>query len=340
MQSLVSGGDRELKVLLTGGLGFVGKHLIRRLGGAFDLTVFSDPAAARKSKSFVEMSVLKVIVGDIRDSVVVRRLFDTARPEIVVHLAAVTGLTRCDEDPYLAFSTNVLGSYNVVMGCVASNAKIIFASSKEVYGESTEDQTSEDAPLLPNNVYGLTKLLGERLIHWAAARYALDYTIVRLTNVYGPEGDQYNVQAMIASAASKGLIPIMGGHQLMNLIYVEDVAEAIATCLKNPKSSRETFNVGSKDEIAVSDLVTRLISALGMQVKIQRQSSRPGETMRFRPNLEKIEKSLGFTARTQLNDGLEKTIKWYREHNQVPSLNNRSRTDRRTEIQPNNDHAQ
>jgi UDP-glucose 4-epimerase len=315
---VVFGGYFELKVLLIGGLGFVGRHLIRFLSGSCDLAVFSDPIAAETYQSFSEAKGLRVIVGDITEGEAVRQLFATERPDAVVHLAALTGLAKCNENPSLAFSINVLGTYNIVMGCLTSRSKLIFVSSREVYGDSVTDQTSEDGPLLPNNVYGLTKFLGEKLVLWAASRHALDYTILRLTNVYGPEGDQYNIQAMISSAMSRGMIPIMGGNQRMNLIYVEDVAEAIAMCLKNPMSSKQTFNVGSGNDVTIEDLVTQLISELGMPVNIERHPMRSGETVSFKPNLSKIENVLGFKARTQLNDGLRRTVKWYADRDRAP----------------------
>ena len=141
----------------------------------------------------------------------------------------------------------------------------------------------------------------------------MDYTIVRLTNVYGPEGDQYNIQAMIGSAMSQAMIPIFGGSQRMNLIYVEDVAELIRRCLLDPRTSRQTFNVGSKDDVTIEELVSQLIAVTGVPVRIERKPMRPGETINFRPNLEKME-SLGYSARTTLSEGLKKTVTWYRDH--------------------------
>jgi len=315
-QSLVEW--RRLKVLIIGGLGFIGKYVIRILTGTHELVVFSDPETAERKRSFAETHQVRIITGSITDAEKLKDVFDAEAPDAVIHLAALTGLTKCNESPSLAFSTNVFGTYNVIMGCVASKAKLIFVSSREVYGESKESQTAENAPLLPNNVYGVTKMLGEGLILWTAAKYGLEHTILRLTNVYGPEGDQYNIQAMIQTAMSKGVIPIMGGGQRMNFVYVEDVAEVIRRCLTDPNASHETFNVGSKDDLTVEEVVTQLISMLNMPVRIEKKPMRSGETLSFRPNLEKIESRLEYTARTTFTDGLRRTIDWYRTRTHTP----------------------
>jgi nucleoside-diphosphate-sugar epimerase len=164
---------------------------------------------------------------------------------------------------------------------------------------------------VPNNIYGITKLLGERLTVWAASKFGLDYTILRLTNVYGPEGDQYNLQAMIQNALTKGTIRILGGTQRMNFIYVEDVAEAVQRCTVNPQASRQTFNVGSEDSITVLELAKRIASFLQRPVHLEYAPMREGETSHFQPSLMKIQKTLGFTSQTSLEEGLKKTVKWY-----------------------------
>jgi len=302
-----------MEVLLVGGLGFIGKYIIRLLAESSSLTVLSDAETVMKNQAFVKNYSLRVEVGDIQDGDRVKEVMIREKPDAVIHLAALTGLARCDKNPSLAFSINVFGTYNVIMGCVASKSKLVFISSREVYGETASDRTREEDPQVPNNLYGLTKLLGERLVLWAASRYGLDYTILRLTNVYGPGGDQYNIQVMLQKALKEGRIPILGGRQRANLICVEDVADVIAKCLVEPKASRQTFNVGSRDDMTVEEIVTRLVSSLDIPVKIDREAMRMGETMNFRPSLERIERILGWSARTTFAEGMRKTVEWYRD---------------------------
>lgn len=213
----------------------------------------------------------------------------------------------------MSFRETLFSHVLLIMGCVASKSKLIFISSREVDGETSSAPTREDDPLVPSNIYGLTKLLDERLVLWAALRYGLDFTILRLTNVYGPEGDQYNVQAMIRKVLTEGRIRILGGSQQTNLVYVEDVAEVVRRCLSRAWSN-ETINVGSYDSVSVTEIVSRLVSFVGVRPIIECLPMRNGETLSFRPSLEKVEIILGYRPSTKLDDGLAKTFQWYRTH--------------------------
>jgi nucleoside-diphosphate-sugar epimerase len=275
--------------------------------------LFSDLEAARANQDFVTAHGLHVERGDIVDGARIRDVAVKEKPDAVVHLAALTGVARCNENPSLAFSVNVFGTYNVLMACVASKSKLVFISSREVYGETVSNRAAEDSPLVPNNLYGLTKMLGETIVWWGASKYGLDYTILRLTSVYGPEGDQYNVQAMIKKALTRGTIQVSGGSQQVNLLHVEDAAEVILRCLTDPRTSRQIFNVGSKDDMKIDDVVSQLVSLLDAPVRIEHQPMRVGETVNFRPDLERIERTLGYWCRTGFSEGLQKTINWYKD---------------------------
>jgi UDP-glucose 4-epimerase len=276
-----------------------------------EIIVFSDPQSSEMSRSFAESNNVRILDGDVRDAAKIERALFAERPNAVIHLAALTGLKKCHDDPALAFSTNVFGTYNVAIGCAAATAKLIFISSREVYGESGVP-TPEDAPPSPINTYGLTKLLGEHLILWASSRLGLDYAILRLTNVYGPGGDQYNIQAMIRDALVAGKISVLGGDQRMNLVYVDDVARVIQLCLTNPASSKQIFNVGSYDTLSVNEIVSCLVQDLGGSISVERKPMRPGETLNFEPDLRKIQRTLGYSPSTSFTSGLRKTIQWYK----------------------------
>lgn len=293
-----------------GGFGFIGKHLLTTFAQSHSLIVLSDPEGVQKAPQFGPSSQPIVEVGDVTDEGWVREAMLKHSPNATVHLAALTGVRRCNDNPSLAFSVNVLGTYNVIMGCVACGCRLIFISSREVYGETKSSRTREDDPLVPNNIYGITKMLAERLVIWAASRHNLDYTILRLTNVYGPGGDQYNIQAMIRSAFAEGSIRILGGNQRMNLIYVEDVADVIRRCVADPRASRQTFNVGSDHDMSVEEIVSKLVSIIDIPVEIRRGPMRVGETQNFRPDLDKLEKTLGYRPPTPIEVGIKKTLEW------------------------------
>ncbi len=300
---------------MTGGFGFIGKHVIRGISDmqeSHNIVVFSDLEAAKTNSDFAKEYNLKVITGDVRNTSGVIQAFASEMPSVAVHLAALTGVEKCNRDPSLAFSVNVYGSYNVIMGSANAGAKLVFISSREVYGEGTSPRTSEDNPFAPNNLYGITKALGERLIQWANLKLGLKFSVLRLTNVYGPGGQQYNVQAMIRNAFQDAAIPLLGGAQLMNLVYVGDVATAIVRCLTDTTTTNETFNIGSDQDLPVSEILDELISELEIPVVVHRMPMRKGETLNFRPDLAKMKEYFGDLPKTQLREGLRKTIAWYK----------------------------
>ncbi len=306
-------GASTLKVLVVGGFGFIGKHVLGKIAEADKVTVFSDPASAEQNQTFAKTHQLEVITGDITDPDQINEAFQAQIPDVTVHLAALTGLTKCNQAPSLAFSTNVFGTYNIIMRCAAVHSKLIFISSREVYGEGKPSvPTPEETGPSPNNLYGTTKMLGEQLITWAKSRFGLNYTILRLTNVYGPGGEQYNVQAMIKAAMQQGTIPLYGGDQLMNLVYVDDVAEVIVDCLTNPRTTNETFNIGSDEDMTVEAIVKELVAQLELPVKIQKMPMRTGESMAFRPDLNMMHAIFQGLPRTSLRDGLRTTISLYK----------------------------
>jgi nucleoside-diphosphate-sugar epimerase len=295
---------------MVGGFGFIGKHVIEAISQSHSITVFSDPIAVDENRAYSKQSGLRVITGDVTDAAAIKRAFAFGRPDAVIHLAALTGLKKCNENPFLAFSTNVFGTFNVVMESIAARSKLIFISSREVYGEGSAGRTAEDTQLAPNNVYGTTKMLAERLVTWANSKFDLRYTILRLTNVYGPGGQQYNVQAMIKSAMEHGIIPIFGGAQYMNLVYVSDVAEVIRKCLTEARTDG-IFNIGSEEDMTVNEIIEKLISQLGLDVTIQNMPMRIGETLNFRPDLKKMKRAFPSFPGTSIKEGLQKTISWY-----------------------------
>jgi len=303
-----------LRVLITGGSGFIGSYLTKILLDRDEtVVIYGKNNFKATEKIGKENKNLHRIEGDINDIGNLMECIHSYNPNFIVHLAAITGIKRCSDLPRESFYVNVYGTFNVVMATLKSNAKLIFASSREVYGETMGEATPENAPLLPNNLYGLTKLLGEQIIMWAGRKYGLNCTILRFTNVYGPGGDKYGVQIIVQKALKGEKIQILGGDQDMNFVYVDDVVRAILLALENKKSTKEIFNVGSYDNIKVGDLVHKIIRLVGRNIEIERAPYRETETMFFRPDLSKIAKILGWTPQIDLDTGLLRTIEWYKD---------------------------
>jgi len=300
-----------VKVFLVGGLGFIGKRFIRKYSELHDLIVYASKENIEKSKDVLDLSKVSIEEGLVEDEKLAE-LMEKHHPDVVVHLAALTGLVKCHKNPEKAFQINVYGTYNVVNSCIHSGIKkLIFISSREVYGETTSGSTKENDQLLPNNVYGITKMIGENIVKHAGQKNNLDYTILRLTNVYGPEGDRYGAQIIIKDAIRDKKIKILGGGQKLNYVYVEDVIQGINLVLSNLAASKQVFNVGSKDTMKIEDFAQKVIEIIGSDVKVEYMPMRETETSNFEPNLEKMEKELGFSIKTPFTEGLKNTINWY-----------------------------
>ncbi len=289
--------------LVTGGKGFLGKSLAPMIPAEHRL-VSLDKTVTEESERAISCDITKM------DSVLLA--FDRIRPQVVAHLAAITGVEKCKVNPSLAFQVNVSGTFNVASACADQEAHLIFASSREVYGETLGDKSSEADPCTPSNLYGATKLLGEEIIKWLGKQRNLRYTVLRFTNLYGPGGDQYIVASVTRRLLAGEPVSILGGDQTLNMLYVDDAAEAIIRSAENPNVIGGTLNIGSEDNISVRDLISRMRLAIRSASPVSSAPMRPGDTLRFVPDLSKARRSLCWEAKTILENGLRNTVNHYR----------------------------
>jgi len=301
-----------MKILLVGGAGFIGKRFIRNFAKTDQIIVYAIKEDIEKAKEFLDEHKIETIEGAVEDAKL-PEIIKKENPNVVIHLAALTGLVKCHNNPQMAFKINVYGTYNVVNACSDIGCKLIFISSREVYGETLNQTTTEDDVLLPNNVYGITKMMGENIIQFFSRKQNLDFTVLRLTNVYGPEGDQYGAQVIIKKALTEKKIQILGGTQRLNYVFVDDVIDIIHKCITNPKSSKEIFNVGSKDTLSIKEFVNKVVKVLNENIEIEYKPMRETETTNFEPNLSKLSMLEGIPM-VSIEDGLRKTIEWYKAH--------------------------
>jgi UDP-glucose 4-epimerase len=280
----------QRKVLITGGNGFVGRYVSARLmeERSFEIFIIGHRDQTRDSNNFIR--------ADVRNFHEVRILFERLQPDHVIHLAALVGVQGCKQNPQLAFETNVLGTFNVTWASAMERSHLVFASSREVYGE-TVGIVNEQAALNPKNLYGLTKMLGESIIKGLGSMVGLRYHILRITNTYG-QGGQDNVVADLLRMARAGSVRIFGGHQTINLVDVRDIARAICLCL-NEAGSSATYNIGSNDTITVRELANMVIRYSGRPIEIVTLPTND-DTQHFVPDLSKAKIDLGFEAEHNL----------------------------------------
>lgn len=289
--------------MITGGFGFLGEHVVDRLCDRFSIMI-CDCNLRERTRAGTQC--------DITDFDSLQTLFDATNPDYVVHLAAITGVERCRLLPRETFSVNVAGTFNVAYLSARYKSKLVFASSREVYGESSDGKKSEEATLGPANLYGMTKMLGESIIKWMRVTTGLRYVILRFTNLYGPGGDNYAVSKITRKAVLGEDIPLFGGQQVLNLIHVRDAAHAVDVCLTRPDIDCEIFNIGSNETISVSDLVHRIISLCNSNSRIISFPMRAGDITSFEPDLTKAHRITGFVADVSLDEGLSSCVNHYK----------------------------
>ena len=300
--------SKEMKVLLVGGFGFLGKNMIKKFSNDHELIVYTKEKTTESTK-INDLQVASIEKGLIEDKKI-HDVIKKYKPDVVIHLAALSGLRKCEENVFEAFQVNVFGTFNIIKACLETHSKIIFISSREVYGETLSNESTEDDPLMPNNIYGITKMIGETLVKHAGHKHNLDYTILRLSNVYGP-GGQGGVNRIIKTAVEEKRIQINDGNQFMNFVYVEDVVDLIMLVLNDKHSSKQIFNVGSDDTLTINEFATKVAELVHDKIKLEYFPRIEFETICFKPSLIKLEKILKFRAKTNLKVGIEKTIKWY-----------------------------
>lgn len=294
-----------MSIVVTGGAGFIGRHLVARLcasRAAFAETnepiVVVDNLRRGSREALAELIAagqVTLIEGDIRDAAT---LADAMRDaQYVFHLASQSNVMGAEADPDYAFTSNVVGTYNVAQAAVAAGARrLIFTSSREVYGQPASLPVPESAALAPKNAYGASKVAGEMTCRVAAARGGLEVVTLRLANVYGP-GDSGRVIPLWLDAAAHGHdMTIYGGAQVIDFIWVDDVVSALVRAALAPRAIysaaglvREpgeagffvALNVGTGQGTPIHTLAERVRAAAGADVGLRIVPARSAEVEQF-----------------------------------------------------------
>lgn len=298
-----------MKILLTGGFGYLGKRFIEKFSNSYDFVIYAKKDSAVKHGKYGFPDNVVVEEGSVEDEKIVH-VIKNHKPEVVIHLAAITGLARCEENPSETFKINVFGTHNVVKSCIESGSRLIFASSFEVYGKTQKYESDEDDTLNPVNTYAITKMLGEEIVKLAGRNHDLNYTILRISNVYGP-GYSRGINTMIKRSIKEKTISVNGVNRFRNFLYVDDAVQLINLVINDKRTTKDVFNIGSTDTLILKELAEKILHLLKLDVRIECRPELKIEA-NYRPNLKKL-MSLGYAAKTPLDEGLEKTIKWQLE---------------------------
>jgi UDP-glucose 4-epimerase len=304
-----------MRILVTGGAGFIGSHVTDRfveLG--HEVVVFDDLSSG--FREFVNPRA-RLAVGDLADPAAVEACIREFRPEIVDHHAAQIDVRKSVSDPRHDATVNILGAIGLLESCARHGVKkVIYASTGgALYGEGRQLPAPEDHPINPEAPYGASKHTVEHYLYIWKLLHGLDYTVLRYPNVYGPRQNPHGeagVNAIFIGLMLQGKRPrIFGtGKQVRDYLYVSDVVAGNEIALT--RGGGEMVNLGTGIGTSVLDIVAGLNRILGTRIEPIFEAPRPGEIQRIYLDASRARAVLGWEPRVSFTDGLARTVEWSR----------------------------
>ncbi len=305
-----------MKVMVTGGAGFIGSHLVDRLINKDNEVVVVDNLSTGRKENLAPGAVF--YGQDIRDPAL-RGIFEKEKPDIVFHFAAQASVARSVQDPIEDADVNVLGSLRVYEEARRQGVKkFVFASTGgALYGEDGRLPAGESDEPTPHSPYAVSKLTVERYLEVLFPVYHVPYAILRFANVYGPRQDPYGeagVVAIFADRIRKGEQPFIhgDGRQTRDFLYVGDAVEASVAALK--EEARGVYHIGTGRETSISELFRVVKGDFGSSLNEAYDEARPGEQRRSCLDASKAQREFGWVPATLLEEGVRRTQEWLEAH--------------------------
>ena len=310
-----------MKVLLTGGAGFIGSHVCSHLLAAGhavtvidDFNDFYDPSIKRTNISALGCDV-SLKEGDIRDAAFVEKIINEGGFDTIIHLAARAGVRPSVSDPQLYIDTNITGTHNLLSSAhKAGIGRFVFASSSSVYGLSKVVPFSEDLPL-PQTLspYAATKLAGEHLCGNYAHLHGMRVVCLRFFTVYGPgQRPDLAIHKFTKAIHHGKSIPQYGdGSTRRDYTYIDDIVQGVSCALAYEGPAFDIFNLGENQTTTLSELIVEIENALGKKAIIERLPEQHGDIPLTAADISKARRLLGYNPRTPIRAGIPKFVDWY-----------------------------
>src|SRR5712692_8796532 len=310
-----------MRILVTGGAGFIGSHLVEKLLAADhdveildDFNDFYDPQIKRQNIASVSRCVVVHDV-DLRNNDAVRNLFHRQKFEAIAHLAARAGVRPSIQQPRLYYDTNVAGTLHLLEAAHLTGVeRFIFASSSSVYGASKKIPFSEDQHLTQTlSPYAATKIAGEFLCSTFSHLYKMRILALRYFTVYGPRQrpDLAIHQFTRKIHAGEPIDQFGDGTTRRDYTYIDDIIQGTMAAFKYEGPLFDIFNLGESETIQLKDLIAAIESTLGKKAKVNRLPEQPGDVPLTCADISKARKLLGYDPSTRLSDGLPRFIDWF-----------------------------
>lgn len=313
-------------ILITGGAGFIGSHLVDLLldEGDWHVSVvddfndFYDPAIKRSNvKPLLENPNYRLFEADIRDKPALEKIFAETSFATIVHLAARAGVRPSLEQPLLYTETNINGTMNLLEVARAHGTKqFVFGSSSSVYGINAKVPFSEDDPIRqPISPYAATKAAGELLCHAYSHLYGIRAVCLRFFTVYGPRQRPDLAIHKFAKLISAGKpIPVFGdGTTRRDYTFIDDIISGVRAAIDYDQSEYEVINLGESRTVELRELISLIEKELGATAQIDRQPLQPGDVPQTFADVAKARRLLGYNPQTQIEAGIQRFVEWFRD---------------------------
>ncbi|MBW8000464.1 MAG: SDR family NAD(P)-dependent oxidoreductase [Planctomycetes bacterium] len=300
-------------ILVTGGCGFIGSHLVNRLINEGHSVVVADDLSTGTLENLNSKAVF--CQGDVSDGSFVENVFSSHKIRYIIHQAAKINHSLYGEDPERDINTSVLSTINLIKCSLKHKAeRFVFASSVAVYGQPKELPLSENGPAKPVYSYGIAKKCAEDYVRFYAKNYGLDYSILRYANVYGPRQPIYGEVGVVAIFTDnfineKQFVIFGTGENLRDYIYVDDVIDATLLSMNAPRNN--TLNIGCGEGVSVNRLWD-IFKSLDSGILCQNKPERTGELGNFYCDVTKAKNLFNWCPKVQIEEGIKRTLEFYK----------------------------
>ena len=307
------------KVLVTGGAGFIGSHLVDSLvKNRYEVVYLDNLSTLEKGERAYCSEHAEFVYGDVANYDFLDKIIKKHKIKIIFHIAANADVPYSAAFPMVDFQSNALGIFNLLNIAIRRNIdKFIFASTAAVYGEPQYTPMDEKHPLCPVSNYGVTKLYGEKLCIAYHKTYGLDSSVIRIFNTYGPRQSKYVLYDLIKKLSyNKEKLEVLGdGTQIRDYSYIDNTVLAFMKVLESPKSKGQVYNIAGGSPVSIKDLVGKLVNVLNINPCITYTGqSWKGDINNLTADISKIKNDLAYKPTIPFDEGLGLTIDWFKKH--------------------------